>query len=66
MELRQYWHIVWKRVWIIVVLLVVVLIGSLALRAKPAPLYQATLRFTGGVPPESRTGNYYTYDRYYT
>ena len=66
MELRQYWYIVWKRVWIIVVLLVVVLIGSLALRAKPAPLYQATLRFTVGVPPESRTGNYYTYDRYYT
>jgi capsular polysaccharide biosynthesis protein len=66
MELRQYWHIVWKRVWIIVALLVVVLIGSLALRAEPAPLYQATLRFTVGVPPESRTGDYYTYDRYYT
>jgi len=66
MELRQYWHIVWTRAWIIVVLLVVVLIGSLVLRAKPAPLYQATMRFTVGVPPESRTGNYYTYDRYYT
>jgi capsular polysaccharide biosynthesis protein len=66
MELRQYWHIVWKRIWIIAALLVTVLIGSLALRAKPAPLYQATLRFTVGVPPESRTGNYYTYDRYYT
>ena len=66
MELRQYWYIVWKRVWIIVVLLVVVLIGSLVLRAKPVPLYQATMRFTVGVPPESRTGNYYTYDRYYT
>ena len=66
MELRQYGHIVWKRVWIIVALLVVVLIGSLALRAKPAPLYQATLRFTVGLAPESKTGNYYTYDRYYT
>ena len=66
MELRQYGYIVWKRVWIIVALLVIVLIGSLALRVKPPPLYQATLRFTVGVPPESRTGNYYTYDRYYT
>jgi capsular polysaccharide biosynthesis protein len=66
MELRQYGYIVWKRIWIIAALLVTVLIGSLALRAKPAPLYQATLRFTVGVPPESRTGNYYTYDRYYT
>ena len=60
MELRQYWHIVWKRVWIIVALLVVVLIGSLALRAEPAPLYQATMRFLVGVAPEARTGDYYT------
>lgn len=66
MELRQYWHIVWKRVWIIVALLVVVLVASLALRAEPAPLYQATMRFLVGVEPEARTGDYYTYDRYYT
>lgn len=66
MELRQYWHIVWKRVWIIIALLVVVLIGSLALHPKPAPLYQATMRFLVGVAPEARTGDYYTYDRYYT
>ena len=66
MELRQYWHIVWKRIWIIVVLLIVVLIASLALRPKPAPLYQATMRFLVGVAPEARTGDYYTYDRYYT
>jgi capsular polysaccharide biosynthesis protein len=66
MELRQYWHIIWKRVWIVVALLVVVLIGSLAVRAKPTPLYQATMRFLVGVAPEARTGDYYTYDRYYT
>jgi len=62
MELRHYWHIVWKRVWIIIVLVVVVLLGSLALRARPAPLYQATMRFLVGVAPEARTGDYYTYD----
>lgn len=66
MELRQYWHIVWKRVWIIVALLVVVLIGSLALRPQAAPLYQATMRFLVGVAPEICSGNYYCYDRYYT
>ena len=66
MELRQYWHIVWKRIWIIAALLVVVLIGSLALRTKSAPLYQTTMRFLVGVAPEDRTGDYYTYDRYYT
>jgi hypothetical protein len=45
MELRQYGYIVWKRVWIIVALLVIVLIGSLALRVKPAPY-----RVGGGHP----------------
>lgn len=66
LELRQYWRIVWKRVWIIVALLAVVLIGSLALRPKPAPLYQATLRFLVGVAPEACLGDHYCYDRYYT
>jgi capsular polysaccharide biosynthesis protein len=66
MELRRYWHIVWKRVWIIVALLVVVLIASLALRSKPASPYQATMRFLVGVAPEACTGDYYCYDRYYT
>ncbi|TEU19432.1 MAG: hypothetical protein E3J21_03785 [Anaerolineales bacterium] len=64
MELRQYWHIVWERVWIIVVLLVVVLIGSLVLRAKPVPLYQATMRFLVGVAPEACTGDYYIFQRW--
>ena len=66
MELRQYGHIVWKRVWIIVTLLVIVLIGSLTLRPKPVPLYQATMRFLVGVRPEICSGDRYCYDRYYT
>jgi capsular polysaccharide biosynthesis protein len=51
MELRQYWHIVWKRVWIPVLLLGVVLVVSLALR-RPSPLqYQASARVLVDVPP---------------
>jgi capsular polysaccharide biosynthesis protein len=51
MELRQYWHIVWKRVWIPILLLGVVLVISLALR-RPSPLqYQASARVLVDVPP---------------
>jgi capsular polysaccharide biosynthesis protein len=66
MELRQYWTIVWKRIWIPAALLVLVLAGSLALRQAPPPSYQATLRVLVGVAPEPALGDYYTYDRYYT
>ncbi len=66
MELRQYWHVVWKRVWIVVVIVLVVFGASLLLRATPPPVYQATIRFLVGISPEERQGEYYTYDRYYT
>ena len=66
MELRAYWSIVWRRIWIVVALLVIVLVVSLAFRAPTAPTYQASLRFIVGVPPELPRGDYYTYDRYYT
>jgi len=49
MELRQYWHIIWRRWWLIAVLLAVVLIASLATYRSPAPSYQATMRFAIGI-----------------
>jgi capsular polysaccharide biosynthesis protein len=51
MELRQYWHIVWKRIWIPILLAGVVLVVSLALRQPAPPVYQATARVTVDVPP---------------
>jgi capsular polysaccharide biosynthesis protein len=51
MELRQYWIIIWRRVWIPVSLCAVVLIASLALRSPVAPSYQATARLLVDVPP---------------
>jgi capsular polysaccharide biosynthesis protein len=51
MELRQYWHIVWKRIWIPALLFAVVLVVSLALRRPTPPLYQATGRVLVDVPP---------------
>ncbi len=51
MELRQYWHIIWKRIWIPLLLAGIVLIASLALH-RPAPvLYQASARILVDVPP---------------
>jgi capsular polysaccharide biosynthesis protein len=49
MELRQYWHIVWKRWWLIAILLLGVLIVSLVAYRPPAPTYVASMRFAIGI-----------------
>lgn len=51
MELRQYWHIIWKRAWVPALLLAVVLVVSLALRRPAPPQYQASARVLVDVPP---------------
>jgi len=53
MELRQYWKILRRRWWIIVGLALVALAGSIVFRSHPTAMYQATMRFTIGVAPES-------------
>lgn len=53
MELRQYWRIVRRRWWIIAGLILVSLVGSIVFRSHPTPMYQASMRFTIGVAPES-------------
>lgn len=49
MELADYARVIWRYLWIIIVLPVVVGIGSWVFRPQPAPLYQASVRFTIGV-----------------
>lgn len=66
MELRQYWRIVQRRLWIIIVLPVLVLAASLLLRPQPAPSALANLRLAVGITPEAGEGRFYTYDRYYS
>ncbi len=53
MELREYWRVVWRRWWLVVGLVLVVLGVSTVYRPQPTPMYQATMRFTIGVSPES-------------
>jgi capsular polysaccharide biosynthesis protein len=66
MELRKYWQILWRRWWIPAGLFVLVLAISLIWPQQVQPTYQASMRFTVGFTPEPRTGDYYTYDRYYS
>ena len=66
MELRQYWRIVWQRVWIVIVLVVVVAAASIVTYEAPPTTYQATMRFTVGIVPEKRPTAEYGYDYYYT
>ncbi len=66
MELHQYWQVICRRWWIIVSLLLVVLLVSILVRPTRAPVYVASMRFMMGLEPEAKTGDYYTYDKYYT
>lgn len=51
MELRQYWRIIRRRLWIVVLLPLLVLVASLALRRPAPPVFQASMRLTVDVPP---------------
>ncbi len=66
MELRQYWQIVRRRLWIVFALPLVVLLVTLLTRPTRTPAYVASMRFMMGLEPEPRDGEYYTYDKYYT
>lgn len=55
MELREYTRVVWRYGWLIAALVIVVGVGSWLFRAPPAPVYQASVRFTIGVNAPSPT-----------
>lgn len=66
MELRRYWRIVRRRLWIVLVLLAALTISYVAFAPRPAPTYTASMRFLLGVRPEPRASDQYAYDYYYT
>ncbi|MBN1220143.1 MAG: hypothetical protein JXM69_14545 [Anaerolineae bacterium] len=64
MELKQYWYIIWKRIWIPVLLVLVVGIVSWFTRQAAPPTYSTTMRFTVGVRPQE-VPDQYSFDSYY-
>lgn len=66
MELREYWRIVHRRLWLTVALVLVVLAAGLVVRSPSPVRFQATSRFTVSLQPEPTTGEHYAYDHYYT
>lgn len=64
MELKKYWHIIWKRFWIPVLLMVVVGVVSWLTLQAPPPSYSTSMRFTVGVKPQE-IDDQYSYDSYY-
>ena len=52
MELDQYWRILWRRWWLVAALVAITLVVSLATYDQPAPVYQASMRFSVGIEGE--------------
>lgn len=66
MEFRLYWRIIMRRWWLVVGLALVAGLSYLVLTPRATPTYSASMRFVVGIQPEPTSGDYYTYDRYYT
>ena len=68
MELKAYWEIIRRRAWVVVAVFVLALSASVAgfVLIPQAISYQATVRIAVRPPPEPKTGDYYTYDEYYS
>lgn len=64
MELREYWHIMWKRIWIPLFLVIVVGCVSFFTVETPPPTYTSSLRFVVSIKPEQVT-DAFNYDGYY-
>ncbi len=65
MELRRYWRIVKRRLWIVLVLLAASALSYLLFAPPQTVSYTAGMRFVIGLEPEQKP-DVYTYDRYYT
>jgi capsular polysaccharide biosynthesis protein len=64
MELREYWRILERRWWLALLPALVIVLYTFVTYDKPPTVYQATMNFTAGLPPENKPDNY-TYDGYY-
>lgn len=65
MELRAYWRILWRRLWVVVGLTLAAGVLSYFLSPQAQAGYQSSFRLVVSLSPEPKTGNYFTYDQYY-
>ncbi|MCL4534496.1 MAG: Wzz/FepE/Etk N-terminal domain-containing protein [Bacteroidetes bacterium] len=65
MELRQYWGVVQRRLWVVIALTLIALIASVAMRPERDPTYKVTIKLAVKPTAEARSQNYYGYDGYY-
>ncbi|MCX6023504.1 MAG: hypothetical protein NTZ05_17585 [Chloroflexi bacterium] len=66
MELWQYWTVFRRRWWLAVLLTVVTAAGAWLLSPQVQGRQTATMRLLITVPPEPKTGAYFSYDTYYS
>ena len=66
MEFRLYWHILVRRWWVVAGLVLIAGLSYMGLASPTPQTYSASMRFVVGIKPEASSGEYYTYDRYYT
>lgn len=66
MELKQYWAIIQRRLWMVVGLTLAALLVSGMLTFLVAPSYVATMRLVLSVPSEEPQGQFFRYEKIYT
>lgn len=66
MQLREYWEIVRRRLWLVVLLPLVVLAGSAYMALRGPNAYCSNMKLAVGIVPEPPTGQYFRYEEYYT
>lgn len=62
MELRGYWRIVRRRLWILIAFTLLTGLLSFWLSPEGQATYAASIRMVVSIPPEPKTGNYYSYE----
>ncbi len=67
MEIRKYWAVIQRRLWIVLALTLIALVASIAMRPeRGAPTYKVTIKLAVKPTIEARpTNTYFDYDGYY-
>ncbi len=65
MELKQYWKILKRRLWIVILITLVTGVASFLVSPEAQVNYVASTRLILSVPPEEPNGEFFRYNKYY-